>query len=172
MPDFEEEVKATPPKVTSDFFVAVRERGFLNASLDELAKSFEADNPGRAAKWEFFRPSMDGGTDMVVNREAQGYELVDSKDWNMNMGSMSAQKEGPIRRGDLVLMSAPREIANMIRLQDAEAAHADLNAPKAAFEENVNSNKVKLSDGTLKAAEPFGTIKQSVEQVAKTAASD
>lgn len=172
MVDFDETVEAaeitTDPRLQGDkpkanFFAQVRERGMLNAGLDALAKEFEAHNPGWVAKWEFYNPNIVGGTDVVMSREATGFKVVQPRE--LPSLANSAQKEGPIRRGDLALIACSREDWNMLRLQDARAAHDDLQAPRAAFEENVSKNTVPLSSGESASATTFGTIKRSVEEV-------
>jgi len=155
-------------KRRAEYFAAVRERGMLNAGLDQVAKAFESENPDMGFRWEFYKPSMDGGTDMVVNREAMGFRLVDASEIHLSDNpTPSAQKEGPVRRGDLVGMAGPRDVVNALRLSDAQAAHDDLQAPKAAFEENISKTKVATSDGTLEGPQAFGTIKTKTEEVHK-----
>lgn len=155
-------------KRRSEYFAAVRERGMLNAGLDMLAKAYESDHPDEAVRWEFYKPSMDGGADMVVNREAMGFHLVDAGSINLSDNpTPTAQKEGPVRRGDLVMMAGPRDVVNALRLQDAQAAHDDLQAPKQAFEENISKTKAELSDGTVEGPTAFGTIKSKTEIVHK-----
>src|SRR6266852_9298848 len=90
-------------KRRAEYFAAVRERGMLNAGLEQIAKAYEADHPDEGFRWEFYKPSMDGGTVMVVNREAMGFHLVDASDIHLSDSpTPSAQREGPVRRGDLV----------------------------------------------------------------------
>lgn len=155
-------------KRRSSFFVAVRERGLLNASLDELAKAYEEDHPGEKAKWEFYKPEMSGGTDMALNREALGYHFVDAVEIG-NSQSAVAPKEGLVRRGDLVLMAAPNHIHNTLLLEDAKAALDDVKAPERAYKENLEAKTmVKTSAGETVHSNAFGSITKKEEVVEKT----
>lgn len=165
------EAVKSPDKRRADYFTAVRDRGMLNASLDVLSKQFDEAHKeeGLVSKWEYYNPNVQGGTDLVSHREVYGFRLVDASEIDFGGGlTPTAQKEGPVRRGDLVMMCAPREVINMIRLEDAKAANDDLKAPQEAFKKNVEDNKVKTSSGEVQGAVPFGTIKQSTEQLYKT----
>lgn len=138
-------------------FAAVRERGMLNAGLDTLAARFEEQNPGRKARWEYYKPNSDNGEDQVVMREGMGWVLANYSD--LGDKTESAPRAGLIRRGDLVLMHTDLETHEAYARQDADAAHADLQAPKAAFDDALEKNKVKLSDGSTDQAKGFGQIK-------------
>jgi hypothetical protein len=165
------ESKPTPEKRRSDYFTAVRERGMLNAGLDVLSKAFDDAHKeeGLVSKWEYYNPNITGGTDIAMGREAMGFRMVDASEVSFGeLATPSSQKEGPVRRGDLVMMCSTREIANLIRLQDAQAAQTDLKAPEAAFKQNVEDRKVVTSSGEVQGAVPFGAIKQSQEQLFKT----
>jgi len=148
---------AVTGKKSAEQFAAVRERGMLNASLDTLAKRFEEQNPGRRARWEFYKPNSDNGEDQVIMREGMGWKLANYDD--LGDKTESAPKSGLIRRGDLVLMHADVATHEAYARQDADAAHADLQAPKAAFEDALDNNRVKLSDGSTDQAKGFGQIK-------------
>lgn len=170
MVDFEDEatkvetnVRTQGDKKPANFFAQVRSRGMLNAGLDSLVEEFQAANPDRVAKWEYYNPAIVGGTDIVMSREALGYRVVQPSE--IPSMATSIQKEGPIRRGDLALIACSREVYNMQRLQDAQAAEDDLRAPAAAFAENVGKNTVTLSSGESASASTFGNIKRSVEEV-------
>lgn len=162
--------EVTPEKRRAEYFTAVRERGMLNASLDMLSKAFDDTHKeeGLVSKWEYYNPNIQGGTDIVMGREAMGFRVVDASE--IKIGSLptpTAQKEGPVRRGDMMLLCADRATMNMIRLQDAQAANDDLKAPQDAFKQNVEQNKVKTSSGEMQGAVPFGAIKRGDEQLYK-----
>lgn len=148
---------AAAPKNTAKQFAAVRERGMLNAGLDVLAQRFEEQHPGRKVRWEHYSPTAEQGTDSVTMREGMGWKLADYADFDDQ--TESGAKKGLVRRGDLVLMHTSIENHNDYLAQDADAAHADLQAPKAAFEDALDNNKVKLSDGSTDQAKGFGQIK-------------
>ena len=157
-------------KLRADFFVAVRERGMLNASLDQFARIYEATHKGRRAKWEYYNPTKEGGTDTVMFRQSMGFQIVDFSELQFGDAPEGGiEQKGPVRRGDMVLMSCTNETANRIRLDDAVAAEADLKAPEQAFKDSVSSNKTRLTDGTVEGAEPFGRIKQTTEEIPKVA---
>lgn len=160
----------TPEKRTAEYFTAVRQRGMLNAGLDTLSKAFDETHKeeGLVSKWEYYNPNITGGVDQAMGREAMGFRMVDASEIKFSkLPTPSSQKEGIVRRGDLVLMCAPREVLNTIRLQDAQAASDDLKAPQEAFKKNVADNKVKTSSGELQGAVPFGAIKRSAEELFK-----
>lgn len=148
---------------TADTFAAVRERGMLNAGLDVLAQRFVEAHPDMAVRWEFYRPSQDNGTDQVQMREAMGWALADYD--HLGDKTASAPKSGVIRRGDLVLMFAPKSVDNQQRMQDAVAAHADLKAPERAYKDSLDKNKVRLNDGTEDQAKGIGQIKVAEQLV-------
>ena len=74
-------------------------------------------------------------------------------------------KTGMIRRGDTVLMLAPKEVELAQLAQDAEVAQVDSQAPKAAFEDALAQNKVRRDGGEIEQAKPIGRIKTSTEQL-------
>lgn len=163
MVDFAEDTKAPKEGNSSEFvktaqrFASVRERGMLNAGLDALAQVFVEENPSIAVRWEYYSPSSDNGQDMVTMREAMGWTLCDYSD--LKKTTATTPKKGLVRRGDLVLMWAPKEVDEHYRLQDAMAAHVDLRAPQIAFQDALEKNKVQLSDGSEDRAKGVGTIK-------------
>lgn len=142
---------------TAQRFASVRERGMLNAGLDALAQAFVEEYPDIAVRWEYYSPTADNGQDMVTMREAMGWTLCDYSD--LKNVTATTPKKGLVRRGDLVLMRAPKEVDEHYRLQDAMAAHADLRAPQIAFQDALERNKVTLSDGSEDRAKGVGTIK-------------
>lgn len=151
---------ATFEKRKSDFFTGVRERGLLNTMLDEPAMKFEQLHPDLKAKWEH-SPSS-GDTSMVVYREAQGFRLVDASE--LGPVTESAQREGPIRRGDLVLMAAPREVYEAILAADAEAADLDYRQPELTYKEHMKNLQVRLQSGEVRHGKGFGEIRRTVEE--------
>lgn len=165
MVDFESRGPAVPesretagqPKKSASQFAAVRERGMLNASLDILARRYEEQHPGRKTRWEHYQPGTEQGADNVTMREGMGWQLADFSDFNDL--TETSLKKGIVRRGDLVLMHTDVKNHEAYLAQDAEAAHADLQAPKTAFDDALDNNKVKLSDGGTDQARGFGQIK-------------
>ena len=149
-------------KVKSSFFAAVRGRGLLNTMLDGPALAFEQANPGMKARWEYNPPN--GDNTMVVAREALGFELVDASQLG-EFVTKSAQKSGPVRRGDLVLMYGSKELVDMIAAEDAKAAWEDWKLPETTYREHVRSLKVKLSDGTIVEGVPVGKVKRTFEEM-------
>lgn len=163
MVDFESRGPAVPegraagPTKTAKQFAAVRERGMLNAGLDVLASRYEEQHPGRKVRWEHYQPGNEQGSDNVTMREGMGWVLADYADFKDQ--TESGLKKGIIRRGDLVLMHTDVENHNAFARQDANAANADLQAAKTAFDDALDNNKVKLSDGSTDQAKGFGQIK-------------
>lgn len=164
--DFDESpepAKAPSGKNLAAQFAAVRARGVLNAGLDMMATDFKKANKEYDVRWEFYKPGMDGGLDMVTMREGMGWRIVDwSKMPNRTETSLAT---GPVRRGDLVLMYAPLEVAAAEKAQDAEAARADLKLPESAFKDNLEARQVRRSDGESDRAVGTGTIKVREEFV-------
>lgn len=148
-------------KGKAEFFASVRKRGVLNSMLDEPIKVYEAKHPTERARWEYFPPN--GDTTLVVAREALGYHIVDSAEIADQM-TESFAKSGPVRRGDLVLMAADVEIANMLDEQDAQAAAEDLKLPERTFRDSLEATKVRTKSGTEDYARPVGTVKRQTEQ--------
>lgn len=146
-------------KAKSDFFVAVRQRGFINALLNEPGQQYEKLNPKMRCRWVRFPPNGDNSS--VVAREMQGYKLVDASELP---GTASSQKSGLVRRGDLVLMAAPVEIHDMLAEADAQAALEDLRLPETAYRDALENNKVQTSAGP-DYAHPIGNITRAVEVV-------
>lgn len=162
---------ADPNKKVADTFAAVRERGMLNAGLDVLAARYQEDHPGMVCRWEYYRPADDMGKDQVLMREAMGWKLADYGDF-VNK-TESSPMSGIIRRGDLVLMAAPKEVDEAYRMQDAVAAHADLKAPERAYKDNVKEKtKVRLNDGTEDQATGIGQIKVAEQWVTPRTTND
>lgn len=156
------EVKVGPDgKTSADFFASVRQRGVLNSILDEPVKVFESLNPDMRARWEYFPPN--GDTTLVVAREALGYHVVDAAEIADEMGQTFA-KSGPIRRGDLVMMAAPKEVVDADEAQDARAAAEDLKLPERTYRDSLEANKVTLSTGEQDHARPIGNIRTTVEE--------
>ena len=147
-------------KTKASFFAAVRGRGLLNAMLDGPAKQFEEANPGMRTRWEFL-PS-NGDRTMVTAREAIGFQVADAS--QLGGHTESEQKQGPVVRGDLILMYAPKELVDAIAAEDAKAAYEDWKMPETQYREHVKSLKVKLSDGTIVEGEPVGSMKRTFEQ--------
>lgn len=148
-------------KAKADFFIAVRERGVLNSILDGPARLYERLNPGERVRWEFF-PS-NGDTTLVVAREALGYHVVDAAEIADEMGP-SFSRSGPIRRGDLVMMSAPVEIVEAEEAQDAKAAAEDLKLPERTYRDSLESYRVLTKSGTEDYARPIGNVRSTEEE--------
>ena len=150
-------------KVQSPFFAAVRERGVLNAILDDAVRIYEEQHPGFRCRWEFYPAS--GDNMMIVQREALGFVIVDASEIK---GTNSSQKSGPIRRGDVVLMAAPEEIVRELERADAAAAATDAKLPERVYREALERHKARDSAGNEQIARPVGQIKESVEYFHKS----
>lgn len=138
-------------KVQAQFFVAVRSRGILNAMLDTPCAMYEASHPDRGTRWEWFPPN--GDNSLVVSREALGFQLVSASE----LGQMtpSSQRDGIVRRGDLVLMSAPAALIAMIEAEDAKAAYDDWKLPETTYKEHIRAIQARARDGTIVSTEPI-----------------
>jgi hypothetical protein len=158
--DGQVEPQGVTEKRKGDFFTGVRERGLLNTMLDEPAQKFEALHPELKAKWEHSPAS--GDTSMVVYREAQGFRLVDAGE--LGPVTESGQKSGPVRRGDLVLMAAPREVYEAILAADAEAADLDYRTPELTYKEHMRGLQVRLNSGEIRRGKGFGEIRRTMEE--------
>lgn len=145
-------------KIKSDFFGAVRTRGMMNAVLETPEKIYKAKHPDEEVRWEY--APANGDVTMIVARESMGFRIVDAGEV---MQTKSDAKSGPIRRGDLIMMAGPSELAAAIRQQDAIAAKEDLRAPQDAFYEAAQGNKVMTREGSAGVAEPTGRIKVTEE---------
>jgi hypothetical protein len=153
-------------KKVSPVFAAVRARGMINATMDALAKNFETHHKDEnlATKWEFYNPGITGGTDMVMFREGEGFKVVT---WDMMPNQTeNTQKNGMVRRGDLVLMCVPRETMNEILRQDAQVAQSDIKASETAYKENLDTRRVtRPSDQETDQARGVGQIKVTTQVV-------
>lgn len=148
------------PKKSSAFFAAVRARGVLNAMLDGPALAFEENNPGWKARWEY-APKDD--TTFIVAREAMGFRIVDASE----LGELteSEQKQGPIRRGDLILMAGPEDIVAAIAEDDAKRAAEDFKLPLTSYKEHLKGIRVTTKSGDVAGPEPVGDVKVTQETV-------
>lgn len=156
------EVKVGPNgKAQAGFFASVRTRGVLNSILDEPVKIFERLNPDLRARWEFYPPN--GDNTLVVAREALGYHVVDASEIADEMGESFA-KSGPVRRGDLILMAAPKEVVEEEEAQDALAAAEDLKLPERTYRDALESTRVKTKSGTEDMARPVGSVRTTFEE--------
>jgi hypothetical protein len=147
-------------KKQGDFYTGVRERGMLNAMLDHPAAMFLKSHPDMMVKWEHSPPS--GDMSMVTMREAQGFRIVNAEELSGN--TESSQKVGPVRRGDLVLMAAPKEVYEAILAADAEAADLDYRTPELTYKEHMNNMNFRLADGSTRRGKGFGEIRRTVEE--------
>ena len=136
----------------------------LNAGLEAFENAYKEGHPGMMTRWERYSPGKDNGTDDVVFREGQGWQLVDASEVGLN--TPSAAKAGVLRRGDLVLMAIDSKIGQQQLDQDSIAAQLDQKAPQAAFNDSLERNKVRLSDGTEDHARGVGKIKVQEQFVA------
>lgn len=146
---------ATTAKARSQFFVAVRARGLVNAMMEQADAIIKEKNPGLDTRWEYAPPN--GDDSMVIAREAQGFRVVNNSELGDN------RRPGPVRRGDLIQMVGPKELAEELRQQDARAAFEDLKAPEEAFKTSLEQRKVTTKDGTQESAKPVGNIKTTTE---------
>jgi hypothetical protein len=147
-------------KRKGNFFTGVRERGLLNSMLDGPAAAYEQAHPDMRCKWEH-APSS-GDKSMIVYREAQGFKIVDASE--LSGQTESSQKEGPIRRGDLVLMAAPREVVDALLAADAEAADMDYKQPETTYKEHMSNLQVRLNNGETRRGKGFGEIRRTYEE--------
>jgi hypothetical protein len=153
-------------KKHSAFFAAVRKRGVLNAMLDGPALSYEENNPGMRARWEYCPPS--GDKTFIVAREGLGFKIVDASE--LGKATVSGQTEGTVRVGDLILMAAPDHIVQAIEMEDARTAYEDWRVPQATYEESIRGLRVRLRDGSEKETKPVGDIRMTTEIVHATPA--
>jgi hypothetical protein len=144
----------------SDFYTGVRTRGFLNATLDEIALRFQADHPEQRVKWE--HSPVSGDSSMVTMREAQGLRVVDATE--LKETTDSSQKAGPIRRGDLIMMAGPKEVLDALDAADAEAADQDYKLPETTYKEYLEKQQYRLSSGETKPGKGFGEIRRTYEE--------
>lgn len=153
----EADVKDAAPsaKDRSQFFVAVRARGLVNAMMEQADAIIKAKYPGMDTRWEYAPPN--GDDSMVIAREAQGFRVVN----NSELGT--DRRPGPVRRGDLIQMIGPAELAEELRQMDARAAYEDLKAPEEAFKSSLEQRKVTTKDGTQESAKPVGKITTTTE---------
>jgi hypothetical protein len=145
----EQKVRGTD-RVHSEFFASVRRRGILNAMLDTPAKQFEAANPDQLTRWEY-APQERPDINLVVAREAMGFRKVRMSE----LPGDSALEDGPVRCGDMVLMTGPRELTELLDAEDAKAARDDWLLPKTAYQEALEQEVgVQLKDGSYQTGKP------------------
>lgn len=135
----------------------------LNQLLQQPKDAYERLHPDKAVRWE--HAPKDGDLTMVSFREAQGYVLV-TADELAEDGKLteSAQKAGPVRRGDLVLMAAPKEVHEAVLAQDAEAADTDFRTPEITYKEHMEKQRYKIATGETRPGKGFGQIRRSYEE--------
>lgn len=151
----------------AQFFLAVRRRGQLNAMLDGPALQYERLHPDRLTRWEY--APQDGDNSMVIAKEAMGFSLVDASelyDPEDESRPASAPTKGPVRCGDMVLMSGPRELVEFIHMEDARAAYEDWKLPETLYNESLAARTtVRSPSGQELHAVPFGKVTQQLEHL-------
>ena len=155
--------RETQGKPQTDFFVGVRQRGMLNQIMSQPAITFEAAHPEMRTKWEY--APLNGDNVMITQREAQGFRTVMNEE-------IGGKQPGAVRVGDMVLITAPREIMEQIEMEDALAAHEDAKLPEQTYKDNVQGLSVKLRDGTVQRGRPVGTIRKTEEVHDMTTSAD
>lgn len=151
----------TAPKQSSSFYTGVRNRGLLNAMLDTPALEFEKANPGQRCKWEYM--PLSGDMSFVGMREAQGLRLVKAEE--LGPQTESQQKEGLVRRGDLVLMAGPEALLNELEAADAQRADDEYKTPETAYKEHLSNQQYKTATGERRPGKPFGKITRQFEEI-------
>lgn len=167
-------------KRIASFYVAARDRGESSESADAPTRKppakrqgmlgqlmnapmekYLALHPDMACRWEHV--PNDNNMSMVPFREGQGYHIVDASE--LSPDTDSAQKTGPIRKGDLVLMACKAEIQQAILDQDAEIADADYRTPETTYKEAMAEKIYKTGDGTVLPGSGFGKITRKTEEI-------
>lgn len=146
-------------KNLSPFFTAVRERGLMNSILDTLSSRYEASHPDMSTHWEYCPTT--GDRSMVTAREAMGYHIVDASE--ISGLTASEAKTGPLRRGDLILMAAPKDLVNQLRAMDADAASQDSKMSELTYREHLRGLSVTTKDGSVIETRAIGTVKRTTE---------
>jgi len=140
----------------STFFAAVRARGMLNAMLDGPALEYERLHSDERVRWEY--SPKDGDNTLVIAREGQGFHVVNHKDLiDPEVETTEHQKtEGAVRVGDLVLMTGPKDLVNLLDMEDAKAAFDDSQLPETVYREYIESLSVKTRSGTVVRGKSIG----------------
>ncbi len=145
-----------PIEKPSPFFAAVRARGMLNAMLDGPALEYERLHPEERTRWEYC--PKDGDNTLVIAREGQGFHVVEHKALiDPEDGPTAHQKtSGAVRVADLVLMAGPRELVNLLDMEDAKAAYDDSQLPESVYREYIESLSVRTKSGTVVRGKAIG----------------
>lgn len=97
--------KQTPP-------VRVRARGQISGALERYAEKYREQYPDRDVRYVYdpqHKPELSG----VLGRQAEGYEVVTLAE----IGQTGENENKPVRVGDLVLMSIPKEEREKLKLE-------------------------------------------------------
>lgn len=151
--------RGEPPKFVGNKPVPPRQ-GQLGMIMNMPMLRFQELHPEQRCRWEHV-PEKDSMS-LVPFREAQGYHVVQAEE--LNPEQASAQKTGPIRKGDLILMAAPKEVHEAILGQDSEAAENDAYMPERTYKEALAAKQYKAGDSQVLPGRPFGEIRRSTEQ--------
>lgn len=149
-----------PPQFNPRRPAPVQQEGRLAQILGGPVKRFEELYPGQRCRWEHMPNKEDMST--VGFREAQGYHIVKAEE--LNPDTESAQRTGPIRRGDLILMAAPVEVHEALLAQDAQAADDDFRTPELTYKEELSRKQYASTDGGTTPGVGFGKIKRTYEE--------
>ncbi len=140
----------------SPFYAAVRARGMLNAMLDGPALEYERLHPDERVRWEY--SPKDGDNTLVVAREGQGFHVVKREDMIDPEREPTEHQSitGEVRVADLVLMSGPKDLVNLLDMEDAKAAFDDSQLPETVYREYIESLSVKTKSGNVVRGKSIG----------------
>lgn len=151
--------RGTPPNAPGQKKLPPR-RGMLGQIMNAPMEKYLELHPEMACRWEHM--PRDDAMSLVPFREAQGYHIVDAAE--LGPTTQSAQKTGPIRKGDLVLMACPKETQDAIDTQDYEAADNDFKTPERTYKEAMEQKSYETKSGEVLRAPAFGKITRSNEE--------
>lgn len=132
----------------------VRNRGQVSSTLERYAEMYRERYPERDVRYVYdpkHKPELSG----VLGREADGYEIVTYAE----VGVEDETKEDqPVRVGDLVLMSIPKETKDALRRERESYAKEQRESVQRSYYEEIEkaANENSNPNHTRPGSSPMG----------------
>ena len=151
-------VKKAEPKV-----VRVKS-GRIDAMLQSVGKTFDAQNEGQHHRWVYDPPNSPQNSH-VPFRQSEGYRFVEPEEIEgIDLEYLIVTGKERIRIGDVVLMKIPSLLREKYLKEVHEAANNQLDRVGREFATELNSKVVRGKDGKKAKANPIGEVTNTVEE--------
>jgi hypothetical protein len=148
------------PRVENPPVMKARTRGHISEVLDGLAESYKADNPDKEVAF-VYDPINNPGMSKRMRRTAQGYKEVKATD--LKKENPFGGKEGPVRVGDLVLMTVDKTTHTQLKKDLSDLAKAEMERVKPAFQSAVSEITAEGATGTH-TGRPIGSLSMEFQE--------